>query len=761
MDARVHLFGIRHHGPGSAASLMAALDRLDPAAVLIEGPSDANDLVGYVALPGMCPPVALLIHAVDEPGLASFFPFAVFSPEWRAILWALERGRPVRFIDWPAATALAVRRVRESALSGALAPDTAETPPKADPLDAIAEVSGHSDGEAFWNALVESVGGGPDVFAAIEAAITELRRNRTGGDGEPAQPRGSDEPHREAFMRLDIRDALKETEGAIAVVTGAWHVPALRSAPSAAADRALIRSLPKLKTSATWVPWTESRLAMASGYGAGVASPGWYGHLWSLNDRAGGWPGGKELAASWQTRVAALLRAEGHPADTASVIEAARLSIALAGLRGFVVPGLAEMRDATLAALCRGDMAPFRTIEARLVIGDRVGAIDDGVPQMPLATDLARWQKRTRLVPESLEKEIALDLRSEAGLLKSTLLHRLALIKLPWGQLIDAQSGRGTFREIWRLAWLPEYSVRLAEALVHGPTIKQAAGGAALIAAATDKQIASLTDLVRRCLLADLPDAAQVCIDYLQSAAVNAADLAGLAQAVPPLVSILRYGTARKIPEAALGALARTLAIEVITGAAVASRNLDAEAAERMRAALAAFDSALGLLGDEDLTASWVRALGGLVGDAAAASRIAGLAARRLYERSAATPEATATALTRALSPTNPPKDAGDFLDGFIGDSAEVILHDATLFGIVDDWMTSPAEADFLEVLPMLRRTFSGFGAVERRRLLDQVGRGSGYLQTRVSSVDEDAFARSLPLLKLILGIDGHDDAER
>src|ERR1700704_5566549 len=103
MDARVHLFGVRHHGPGSAASLIAALDRLDPAAVLIEGPSDANDLVGYAALPGMCPPVALLIHAVDEPSLASFFPFAVFSPEWRAILWALERKRPVRFIDWPAA----------------------------------------------------------------------------------------------------------------------------------------------------------------------------------------------------------------------------------------------------------------------------------------------------------------------------------------------------------------------------------------------------------------------------------------------------------------------------------------------------------------------------------------------------------------------------------------------------------------------------------------------------------------------------------
>src|SRR6516162_6121761 len=115
MDARAHLFGIRHHGLGSAASLLAALDRLDPAAVLIEGPADTNDLLRFAALPGMQPPIALLAYAADEPGVASFFPFASFSPEWRALLWALKRERPVRFIDWPAANALAVRKEREAA----------------------------------------------------------------------------------------------------------------------------------------------------------------------------------------------------------------------------------------------------------------------------------------------------------------------------------------------------------------------------------------------------------------------------------------------------------------------------------------------------------------------------------------------------------------------------------------------------------------------------------------------------------------------
>src|SRR5215831_7796562 len=130
MDARVHLFGIRHHGPGSAASLVAALDRLNPAAVLIEGPSDANELLRFAALPGMQPPIALLVHAADEPKLASFFPFAAFSPEWRALLWALKRERPVYFIDWPAAHALAVRKERDAAEAPPDEPEPAADAPK-------------------------------------------------------------------------------------------------------------------------------------------------------------------------------------------------------------------------------------------------------------------------------------------------------------------------------------------------------------------------------------------------------------------------------------------------------------------------------------------------------------------------------------------------------------------------------------------------------------------------------------------------------
>ncbi|MDX3803098.1 DUF5682 family protein, partial [Streptomyces sp. AK04-3B] len=101
------LLGVRHHGPGSARAVRAALEAARPLAVLIEGPSDADALIPLAADEDMRPPVALLAHAVDEPGRSSFWPMAEFSPEWVALRWALDQGVSVRFIDLPAAHSLA------------------------------------------------------------------------------------------------------------------------------------------------------------------------------------------------------------------------------------------------------------------------------------------------------------------------------------------------------------------------------------------------------------------------------------------------------------------------------------------------------------------------------------------------------------------------------------------------------------------------------------------------------------------------------
>jgi len=432
-------------------------------------------------------------------------------------------------------------------------------------------------------------------------------------------------------MRIHIRLALKECEGSIAAVVGAWHVSAIHEKASAATDKALVKDLPREKVEVTWVPWTNSRLSAGSGYRAGVISPGWYSHLWNLYARENPTVPAT-FAAQWQAKTAALLRQEGYPASTASAIEAARLCLTLASMRERAVPGLEEMRESALASLCYGEDVPLRVIERKLYIGEQVGEIDPSVPQMPLARDLILWQKKTRLKPEDLETDVRVDLRSEAGLLKSTLLHRLLILNVPWGKLIEAEAGRGTFREVWRLRWVPELSVSLAEALIYGGTIELAAANAQVERSQKSTSIAEQAELIRAALVADLPVAAKACIARLQEMAVDASEITELMQAVAPLVRVLRYGTARELPEPELRSLIHALSVEVNAGVRLASHNLDEDAATARVGAMRSFDEALHLFGDETLIESWRLQLAAMVGDDQVAPQLVGLSLRRLHD---------------------------------------------------------------------------------------------------------------------------------
>ena len=81
----VHIFGIRHHGPGCARGLRTALERLAPDIVLVEGPPDAEPALPLLAREELKPPVALLIYAPDTPRRAAYYPVTYFSPEWQAL----------------------------------------------------------------------------------------------------------------------------------------------------------------------------------------------------------------------------------------------------------------------------------------------------------------------------------------------------------------------------------------------------------------------------------------------------------------------------------------------------------------------------------------------------------------------------------------------------------------------------------------------------------------------------------------------------
>lgn len=709
--ADVSLFGIRHHGPGSARRLVEALDALRPATVLIEGPADASHLLPMLADPTMATPVALLVYAEDDPARAGFFPFTDYSPEYQAARWAVAQGADLRFIDLPASDWLGEGQGEGTGEEPKASVD--DDPIARDPIGTLAKAAGYDDGESWWADVIEENPASTPVFAAVADAMTALR-------SETAAP-SAREAAREAHMRIEIARAARDSDGPVAVVCGAWHVPALAAKVGVSADRALLKGRPKAKIKATWAPWTAPRLARASGYGAGVVAPGWFAHLWDTRHSA-------DRDAIWLARIARVMRERGHFVSTASVIEAQRLGHALAAVRLRPHPGFAELREAAIACLCQGEGAIWDDIAAELLIGSAVGVIPADTPLAPLLEDLQRQQKAVRLKPEALERALTLDLRSDSGLARSTLLHRLNALDVPWGRLADAGRSRGTFRENWVVAWQPEYAVRLVEHLVHGSTIAEAAGGRLGDAMRIETDLGALAELVRRAMIADLPQATQAGIALLEDRAALTSDCQALLTALPPMADILRYGEARSGTVDHLAGLMPRIVTQAALAFPYAARNLDAEAAGALRGAILAAEGAIQLAElAPEVVGNWHQALHALFDDAQTTRLIAGVAARLLYEAEKLSADQAALLLGRMLSPGTPVAEAAGYFEGFLEGAGQRLIHDTALRDAVDAWLATLEEEAFIATLPLFRRVFSALDRQERRRLMDAaVGRSGG-----------------------------------
>ena len=308
--------------------MLRALDEIRPDAVLVELPADCAAVLPWVADDRLVPPVALLGYLPNDVSRAAFWPLADFSPEWQATRWAAARGVPLVPIDVPMSWALTGGHRRG-------VPDDATL----DPIGALAAASGEPDAERWWEDVVEHRGDGAPAFAAIASAMAAVRGSEQTSPSEMV---------REAHMRTAIRAALAGTD-IVAAVCGAWHVPALDPASTTAtADRAVLREASATRTShskaaVAWVPWTDRRLQRRSGYAAGVATPGWYRHVFHHPGPSG--------VARFFVDAAVALRSHGLAASPDHLIAASRLADALAAIRGRPRSGLAEVLDAAAAVL--------------------------------------------------------------------------------------------------------------------------------------------------------------------------------------------------------------------------------------------------------------------------------------------------------------------------------------------------------------------------------------------------------------------------
>ena len=730
----VHLLGIRHHGPGSARSVLAALAVIQPSIVLVEAPADVQSTLSWIGHPELLPPVALLGYVVAQPARAIFAPFASFSPEWQGIAWANERGIEVRAIDLPLTNTFAdATRDEAPTLGQDVAKDAVVDRAPPDPLRALAAAAGDDDPERWWEDVIEHRGDGPPAFAAVAEAMTAARHGTIPSQGEE---------RREAHMRRAIRVAKKDGHETIAVICGAWHVPALDlDAHPVKADAATLRGMAKVKVAAAWVPWTHRRLTQSSGYGAGVGSPGWYDHMFRNP--------GPDGVARFFVDAAHVLRSRGHAASPDHLIGGTRLANTLAAMRNRPRPGLAEVLDAADAV-----MGGLDVVRNELVVGDALGSVPESAPQVPLARDLAKAQKAARLKPEAATRTVEVDLRTPTGLRKSHLLHRLLAIGVPWGVPEEGRGSSGTFRETWRVAWEPELSVRLIEQSGYGTTVASAATNRLIERGRLASGLADLVGVLESALFGDLADAVEPCVVLFAERAATDPDVGQLMDAAVPLANALRYGDVRQTDASSMRSVFDGIVVRILAGVGVACRQLDDDGAAVMVERLTGVQAALAVLSHPARDQALPNVLAQLAGARSGHGLVQGRATRLLHDGGAWTTRDVEQRLGQALSGGTPPATGAAFIEGFLAGSGTVLVHDADLLGVVDRWLSSLKPAEFDSVFVLLRRTFGAFEAAERRQimalLLDQAPpRTTGF----GTDVDVRRAAEVLMTVRHMLGV--------
>lgn len=708
------LFGVRHLSPAGAWHLRQLLDRVRPRLVLVEGPSDLTPQLPDITRPETKPPIAILAYTQQVPVRTILYPFAEYSPEYQAIVWAKENGAQCRFMDLPSDVFLALASAR---------PGEEEGTGRTDVYTQLDRQSGGDGHETFWERALEHTTA-PDAYLQGAGAFGAQLRELTAGQD-------SDWPEtvvREAYMRRCIQQAMDEgfAPEEIVAVTGSFHVEGLKStAPMTDAE---VEALPRLPSSQTLMPYSYYRLSSRSGYGAGNKAPAYYSLLWqALQLEQPGW-----TARSYLTRIAAWQRQHGTPVSAAEVIEAVRLAYALCKLRGSQVPALRDLRDAAVTCLGHGSLAQISQAVADTEIGTEIGALPDGVSRTSIQQDFYR-----QLGDLKLEKyraltaqDLPLDLRENRtvksqkaaflDLERSFFLHRLRVLGISFGQQQAVSQDKATWSEPWVLRWTPEAEIELVEAALKGDTVAQAASFAMKERVEEATGMGAIAAVIEDAFTCGMPGAVQYATTALQAMAVEAAALDELAATAQRLSFVVQYGSVRKLDAAPLQPILQQLFLRaclLLPGTCVCDdggAKAATQAMELLNAAALAHD----FLDQEQ----WLSALGETADRDDLNTRCSGFAAAILLERGAMDSARLSIEVQRRLSRGVPADLGAGWFEGLAMKNRYALIARLSLWESLSDYLDTLDGEEFKRALVFLRRAFADFSAREKSDIAENLG---------------------------------------
>lgn len=713
-------FGIRHLSPAGAVFVRQALEKHAPRLILVEGPSDLSGQMHWLCHSDTRLPAAILAYSKELPIKTLLIPLAEYSPEYQAILWAREHGVQCRFMDLPSGVFLAMPR--EEPVQDSPEDDFPGNAAAESVYERLEALTGE-DLDTFWERSFEQV----QTMAEYQNAAQEFGRQlREAAQDSPR--RQAENLVREAYMKRVVQKAVDSgiPPEKIFCVCGAYHVQGLlETSPLTDEEEAL---LPRCECSATLMPYSYYRLSTRSGYGAGNRAPAYFHLLWeTLRENTP-----ETIAARYLTQLAAAHRQAGNPASSAQVIEAIRLALTLANLRGSRRPCLGDLRDAAITCMGEGQLSQLAVAVAQVEIGSAIGSLPQGVSRTSIQEDFYRQLKLLNLERfRSLQTQrLDLDLRErlnvksqEAAFLdlnRSLFLHRLRVLGIHFATPVASRQESANWGEYWDLQWTPEMEIELVESALLGDTVEGAACFALKERAGGSSCMAEAAGIFRDAFYCRIPSVASYALQILQGLSVDAAAIGEIAATAQELSVVIRYGDLRRFNTAGLPDLLSQLFLRAcltLEDACIC----DAEASLSVMEAMQQLN--IIQLSHDFLPEDRFLQLMERISDRDDLNtRCSGFAMAILLERGSVSEELLAREVSRRLSRGVPADLGAGWFEGLARKNRYSLITRLSLWRQLSDYLDTLEDMEFRRALVFLRRAFSDFTPAQKSDVAENLG---------------------------------------
>ncbi len=742
-----NFFGIRHLSPAGAYYLRGFLDERKPRLVLVEGPSDFGDMLSDIVRGETKPPIAVLAYTKEAPVRTVLYPFAEYSPEYQAIQWCHKHQVECRFMDLPSETFLAIP---ESGMQ-----ETEGEEGRMNVYEQLDRKSGGDGHDTFWERVMEQAGSMEAYHLGANSFGANIRSFTEGTENDWAET-----ALREAYMRRQIRKAVDSgvEPQDIVVVTGSYHVEGLKNWRDADED---LSDMPKVGANHTLMPYSYYRLSTRAGYGAGNKAPAYYALLWEGLNR------GEPMYAvySYLIRLAEYQRGKGNPVSSASVIEAVRLAMSLAQLRGGTIASLRDLRDAAETCLGEGSVSNIILATADTEIGTAIGALPDGVSRTSIQEDFYRQLKDLKLEKyrDITAQDLMLDLRENRrvsseksafiDLHRSFFLHRLRVIQVGFAQQQAVSQDNATWSEHWVVRWTPEAEIELVESALRGDTIDGAASFVMKERVESADKMGDIALVIEDACRCGMEKAVSYATAALQRMAVDAASVEDLAKTAHRLSIVVQYGNIRRIDAKPLEPILQQLfyrACLILESACVC----DDAASQVITAAMEQLNSAE-LEHDFLDSAEWIKVLDNISERDDLNTKLSGFAAAILLERGSMDTQQLRTEVSRRLSKGIPADLGAGWFEGLAMKNRYALIARLSLWESLNDYLVTLDDEEFKRALVFLRRAFADFSAAEKDQIAENLGEILGLNGQAVSEAVNAVLDESAQ--QMIEGLDDFD----